>query len=165
MALQCPLQFLQRKMKHYLLFVFAFAIGTTTLSAQEKQDTIALKEVRVKGKRKKKRTKARIELNEYKVDVNAPSLIQALRAHLGTAKVRDNRVIVLNDRMYAPTSGNPYALWVVDGIIYGEQAPPGLDFHSIRSVKILKSLLETSAYGFRGSSGVIEITTDTSIRE
>jgi hypothetical protein len=152
-------------MKYYLLFVFALAIGTTTLSAQEKQDTIALKEVRVKGKRKKKRTKARIELNEYKVDVNAPSLIQALRAHLGTAKVRDNRVIVLNDRMYAPTSGNPYALWVVDGIIYGEQAPPGLDFHSIRSVKILKSLLETSAYGFRGSSGVIEITTDTSIRE
>lgn len=152
-------------MKHLLLLSLAFTIGATTLSAQENQDTITLKEVKVKGKRKRKRTKPRIELNEYKVDVNAPSLIQALRAHLGTAKVRDNRVIVLNDRMYAPTSGNPYALWVIDGIIYGEQAPPGLDLNSIRSVKVLKSLLETSAYGFRGSSGVIEITTDTSIRE
>ncbi|MEL0241284.1 MAG: hypothetical protein VW908_06075, partial [Flavobacteriaceae bacterium] len=118
-------------MKRYLLLVIAFIVGTTTLSAQENQDTIALKEVRVKGKRKRKRTKPHIELNEYKVDVNAPSLIQALRAHLGTAKVRDNRVIVLNDRMYAPTSGNPYALWVIDGIIYGEQAPPGLDLNSI----------------------------------
>ena len=152
-------------MNHYLILFFAFLIGTNTLYAQENQDTITLKEVKVKGKRKRKRTKPRIELNEYKVDVNAPSLIQALRAHLGTAKVRDNRVIVLNDRMYAPTSGNPYALWVIDGIIYGEQAPPGLDLNSIRSVKILKSLLETSAYGFRGSSGVIEITTDTAIRD
>ena len=152
-------------MNHYLILFFAFLIGTNTLYAQENQDTITLKEVKVKGKRKRKRTKPRIELNEYKVDVNAPSLIQALRAHLGTAKVRDNRVIVLNDRMYAPTSGNPYALWVIDGIIYGEQAPPGLDLNSIRSVKILKSLLETSSYGFRGSSGVIEITTDTTIRD
>ena len=152
-------------MKHFLLLLLVFTIGATTLSAQENQDTITLKEVKVKGKRKRKRTKPRVELNEYKVDVNAPSLIQALRAHLGTAKVRDNRVIVLNDRMYAPTSGNPYALWVIDGIIYGEQAPPGLDLNSIQSVKVLKSLLETSAYGFRGSSGVIEITTDTSIRE
>ena len=152
-------------MKHFLLLLLAFTIGATTLSAQENQDTITLKEVKVKGKRKRKRTQPRVELNEYKVDVNAPSLIQALRAHLGTAKVRDNRVIVLNDRMYAPTSGNPYDLWVIDGIIYGEQAPPGLDLNSIRSVKVLKSLLETSAYGFRGSSGVIEITTDTSIRE
>ncbi|CAI8194738.1 MAG: Uncharacterised protein [Flavobacteriaceae bacterium] len=152
-------------MKHFLLLLLAFTIGATTLSAQENQDTITLKEVKVKGKRKRKRTQPRVELNEYKVDVNAPSLIQALRAHLGTAKVRDNRVIVLNDRMYAPTSGNPYALWVIDGIIYGEQAPPGLDLNSIRSVKVLKSLLETSAYGFRGSSGVIEITTDNSIRE
>jgi len=152
-------------MNHYLILFFAFLIGTNTLYAQENQDTITLKEVKVKGKRKRKRTKPRIELNEYKVDVNAPSLIQAHRAHLGTAKVRDNRVIVLNDRMYAPTSGNPYVLWVIDGIIYGEQAPPGLDLNSIRSVKILKSLLETSSYGFRGSSGVIEITTDTAIRE
>ncbi len=152
-------------MNRYLILLFTFVIGTTPLCAQENQDTIALKEVKVRGKRKRKQTKPRIELNEYKVDVNAPSLIQALRAHLGTAKIRDNRVIVLNDRMYAPTSGNPYALWVIDGIIYGEQAPPGLDLNSIRSVKILKSLLETSAYGFRGSSGVIEITTDTAIRE
>ena len=152
-------------MNRYLILLFTFVIGTTPLCAQKNQDTITLKEVKVRGKRKRKQTKPRIELNEYKVDVNAPSLIQALRAHLGTAKIRDNRVIVLNDRMYAPTSGNPYALWVIDGIIYGEQAPPGLDLNSIRSVKILKSLLETSAYGFRGSSGVIEITTDTAIRE
>ena len=136
-------------MNRYFILFFVFVIGTNTLGAQENRDTITLKEVKVKGKRKRKRTKPRIELNEYKVDVNAPSLIQALRAHLGTAKVRDNRVIVLNDRMYAPTSGNPYALWVIDGIIYGEQAPPGLDLNSIRSVKVLKSLLETSAYGFR----------------
>ena len=75
--------------------------------ARKSRHYCTLKEVKVKGKRKRKRTKPRVELNEYKVDVNAPSLIQALRAHLGTAKVRDNRVIVLNDRMYAPTSGNP----------------------------------------------------------
>ena len=62
--------------------------------------------------------------------------------------------------MYAPTSGNPHALWVVDGIILGDQAPPGLDLNSIRSVRVLKTLLETSPYGFRGASGVIEITTD-----
>lgn len=147
----------------YPLFIVFFALSCPTLIGQtpaQAADTITLKEVKVKGKRKSKRLKTRSELNQYRVDVNAPSLIQALRAHLGTAKIRnDNRVIVLNDRMYAPTSGNPYALWVVDGIILGEQAPPGLDLNSIRSVRVLKTLLETSPYGFRGASGVIEITT------
>ena len=73
-------------MNRYLILLFTFVIGTTPLCAQENQDTIALKEVKVRGKRKRKQTKPRIELNEYKVDVNAPSLIQALRAHLGTAR-------------------------------------------------------------------------------
>ena len=73
-------------MNRYFILFFVFVIGTNTLCAQENRDTITLKEVKVKGKRKRKRTKPRIELNEYKVDVNAPSLIQALRAHLGTAR-------------------------------------------------------------------------------
>lgn len=151
--------------KHLALFALLLfssqAFSQITPISDKTLDTIALKEVKVKGKRKSKRLKTRNELNQYRVDVNAPSLIQALRAHLGTAKIRnDNRVIVLNDRMYAPTSGNPYALWVVDGIILGDQAPPGLDLNSIRSVRVLKTLLETAPYGFRGASGVIEITTD-----
>ena len=67
--------------------------------------------------------------------------------------------------------GNNTPLIVLDGIPY-ENIPlganerfPGLDMlsfinpHDIESVKILKNAKDTSPYGFRGSNGVILITT------
>ena len=66
----------------YPLFIVFFALSCPTLLAQtpaQAADTITLKEVKVKGKRKSKRLKTRSELNQYRVDVNATSLILALR--------------------------------------------------------------------------------------
>lgn len=148
-------------MRLFLILFFALSISIPTFA---QQDTIPLKEVTLKKKRKakkKRKSKKFSNLNLYKVDVHAPNLFQAIRKHLGNARLdKDtNKVVLLMDRIYAPTSGSKYAIWVVDGDIYGEQMPPGLDFNSIRRVRVLKTVLETSKYGFRGSSGVIEITT------
>ncbi len=146
-------------MRLLLVFIFVLSISAT---AYAQQDTINLNEVTVKKKRtKKKKNNKFSNLNLYKVDVHAPNLFQAIRKHLGNARFdkEANKVILLMDRIYAPTSGSKYAIWVVDGDIYGEGMPPGLDFNSIRKVRVLKTVLETSQYGFRGSSGVIEITT------
>lgn len=146
-----------------LLLIIFFSLGIS-VNTYAQQDTIPLKEVTVKKKkRKKKKSNKLSNLNLYKVDVYAPNLFQAIRKHLGNARLdkSNNKVIVLMDRLYAPTSGSKYAIWVVDGDIYGESMPSGLDFNSIRNVTVLKTVLETSKYGFRGSSGVIEITTST----
>src|SRR6056297_4297033 len=52
-------------------------------------------------------------------------------------------------------ANNP--LFVVDGMIINS---PGLiDPYDIKSINILRDVTATAAYGFRGSSGVIEITT------
>jgi hypothetical protein len=116
------------------------------------RDTIALTEVKVTKLRKKK-----VKANAY-IDVNANNLFQAIRAHMGNARLVDNKVILLADRRYAPTTGSPYAIWVVDGAIIGEELP-ALDFNIITKVRVLKTIVETEPYGFRGASGVIEITT------
>ncbi len=145
-------------MRLLLVFIFVLSISANSYA---QQDTISLKEVTVKKKRAKKKSNQFSNLNLYKVDVHAPNLFQAIRKHLGNARLdKDaNKVVLLMDRIYAPTSGSKYALWVVDGDIYGDAMPPGLDFNSIRKVRVLKTVLETSKYGFRGASGVIEITT------
>jgi hypothetical protein len=101
--------------------------------------------------------KKRVKANAY-IDVNASTLFQAIRAHMGNARLVNNKVILLADRRYAPTTGSPYAIWVVDGAIIGEELP-ALDFNSITKVRVLKTIIETEPYGFRGASGVIEITT------
>lgn len=144
-----------------LLFILLLAIGINT-NTYAQQDTIPLKEVTVKKKkRKKSKSKKFSNLNLYKVDVHAPNLFQAVRKHLGNARFdkTNNKVVLLMDRIYSPTSGSKYVLWVIDGDIYGDGMPTGLDFNSIRNVNVLKTVLETSKYGFRGASGVIEITT------
>ena len=146
-------------MRFVLLLFFTLGI---TLGSYGQQDPIALKEVTVIKKNRKKRKPKKISpLNRYKVDVHATNLFQAIRKQLGNARLdkNTNKVVLLMDRLYAPTSGSKYAIWVIDGDIYGEQMPSGLDFNSIRNVTVLKTVLETSPYGFRGSSGVIEITT------
>jgi len=146
-------------MRLLLVFIFVLSISANSYA---QQDTISLKEVTVKKKRtKKKKSNQFSNLNLYKVDVHAPNLFQAIRKHLGNARLDKDaiKVVLLMDRIYAPTSGSKYALWVVDGDIYGDAMPPGLDFNSIRKVRVLKTVLETSKYGFRGASGVIEITT------
>jgi len=139
----------------FLLLVFFAVTGTSKGQSNTQEpvrDTIALKEVKV-TKVKKKRVKA----NAY-IDVNASTLFQAIRAHMGNARLVNNKVILLADRRYAPTTGSPYAIWVVDGAIIGEELP-ALDFNSITKVRVLKTIIETEPYGFRGASGVIEITT------
>lgn len=146
-------------MKPTWLYIAVLSLGICTVTYAQENDPIPLKEVTVKKKKKAKKTKAQIQLNQYKVDVFAPNLYQAIRKHLGNARFQDDKVVLLMDKRYYPGAGSKYAIWVIDGVIYGEQTPVGLDFNYIREVKVLKTVLETSKYGFRGASGVIEITT------
>jgi len=55
-------------------------------------------------------------------------------------------------------SGNNFILWVVNGVIVGEEIPNNINIYEIEKVEILRNPIETGKYGFRGSSGVIEIT-------
>lgn len=139
----------------------------TSLAQEKDPDTTQLskKELRklqkVRAKRIKKEAEAK-KFNEYRIDINAPTLAQAIRQYLGAARVQGNNVI-LRDRSSMNT-GSPYAVWDVDGAV--REAPPaGLDLTTIRSVKVLRSLSETNKYGFIGGGGVIVIKTSLTFKE
>jgi hypothetical protein len=54
-------------------------------------------------------------------------------------------------------SGNNYVIWVVNGVILGENIPENINIYDIEKVTVLRKPIETEKYGFRGSAGVIEI--------
>ncbi|MEY3040077.1 MAG: hypothetical protein RLZZ593_1219, partial [Bacteroidota bacterium] len=88
-------------MRHvFLLLAFFAGIGMSkgqSNTQESARDTITLKEVKVTKVKKKK-----VKANAY-IDVNASNLFQAIRAHMGNARLVNNKVILLADRRYAPT--------------------------------------------------------------
>lgn len=145
------------------VFSLLLCIGFVLTSvAQEKEvDTTLLnkKELRKYQKMRAKRIKKEAEakkFNQYRIDITAPTLAQAIRQYLGAARVQGNNVI-LRDRSSMNT-GSPYAVWDVDGAVR-DTPPAGLDLTTIRYVKVLRSLSETNKYGFIGGAGVIVIKT------
>ncbi|MDB4768235.1 MAG: hypothetical protein ABF304_08505 [Flavobacteriaceae bacterium] len=112
-------------------------------------------------KRKEKKNSKFRELNEFGIDIYATNVIQAIRRHLGTAKIEGNKVIVMRDRIGSFTDGEPpYALWDVDGNLIGKTPPPGLDLLSIRKVTVYRTVYDIQTnYGLAGGQGVIKINT------
>jgi len=154
-------------MKYILTFLLCVSFAFTATAQTQEADTTELskKELRKLQKTRAKRIKKEAEskkFNEYRIDVNAPTLAQAIRQYLGAARVQGNNVL-LRDRSSLNT-GSPYAVWDVDGAV--RDAPPlGLDLTTIRYVKVLRSLSETTKYGFIGGAGVIVIKTSLTFKE
>lgn len=150
------------------LFAFLICMSFLTVSAQEKDKSSkepTKKELRKLAKQRAKRIKAEQEakkFNEYRIDINAPTVAQAIRQYLGAARVQGNNV-TLRDRSSMNT-GSPYAVWDVDGAVR-DTPPAGLDLTTIRYVKVLRSLSETNKYGFIGGAGVIVIKTSLTYKE
>lgn len=145
----------------YLLVCVLFLLP---LQGTAQEARVSKKEARMieRGlKRKEKKTSKFRELNEFGIDIYATSVIQAIRRHLGTAKIEDNKVIVMRDRIGSFTDGEPpYALWDVDGNLIGKTPPPGLDLMSIRKVTVYRTVYDIqSNYGLAGGQGVIRINT------
>ncbi|MGA0430811.1 MAG: hypothetical protein ACO3M9_02390 [Flavobacteriaceae bacterium] len=97
-------------------------------------------------------------LNEYGINVFAPSLVEAIRFHLrgSGARIENDRVIIRKTMSIQYMREQP--LWVLDGIIYDKE--PFVNFNTIRKVRVLRSSAETNRYGSQGNAGVIEIVTN-----
>ena len=112
---------------------------------------------------RKKERFIKMGLNEYGIDLNAPTWAQALRGHLmgkQTAVTSDGLPILFG--VVTLGSEQPGPLWVIDGVRMG--APPssvrGLA-DQIREVNVLK-YSDAAKYGSQGAAGVIEINTTVS---
>lgn len=109
----------------------------------------------VKEIKKKKRKKRRAE-NRKTINYEANTLWNALRPVLGAnIFYKDGKAIINTGTLFA--TGNNFVLWVVNGVILGDQIPNNINIYDIDEVKVLRTPFETEKYGFRGSSGVIEI--------
>lgn len=141
------------------LFTLLLAIGM--MSTSFAQDTLTAHQMTKKEIKKLKREKEKKErmgmYNEYKINVNAPTLADAIRYYLGSATLLNGNVTLRSNNSMG-NAGSPFALWDVDGNVT-RSAPMDVDFNSIREVLILRSLAETNKYGMLGSSGVIVIKT------
>jgi len=134
-------------MKYFLISILLISSYSTL--AQE-NETIVKEKVDVKEKRQK-RNKSR------QINYNATSTWDAIRPLIGAGVImRDNKVLFNTGALFA--SGSNYVLWVVNGVIVGEEIPNNLNIYEISKVNVLRSPIDTEKYGFRGSSGVIEIT-------
>lgn len=131
----------------YFIFFSNFSFG------QQNTLDIRINENQIK-KEKKKKNKT---FTRKTINYDATSLWDAIRPTLGAnISIRDDKAIINTGAMFA--SGNNFILWVVNGVIVGEQIPNNINIYDIEKVEILRNPIETGKYGFRGSSGVIEIT-------
>ena len=110
-----------------ILYVFLCVLFLLPLQGTAQEARVSKKEARMieRGlKRKEKKTSKFRELNEFGIDIYATSVIQAIRRHIGTAKLEGNKAIVMRDRIGSFTDGEPpYALWDVDGNLIGKTPP------------------------------------------
>ena len=67
-------------------------------------------------KRKEKKNSKFRELNEFGIDIYATNVIQAIRRHLGTAKIEGNKVIVMRDRIGSFTIYNKSKIYILKEI-------------------------------------------------
>jgi hypothetical protein len=89
----------------YLLVCVLFLLP---LQGTAQEARVSKKEARMieRGlKRKEKKTSKFRELNEFGIDIYATNVIQAIRKHLGTAKIEGNKVVVMRDRIGSFTDG------------------------------------------------------------
>ena len=140
-------------MKSAIIFCFIFFISIFQFSfGQQDSLKIQINKKESKKERRNKRTKTKKTIN-----YDANSLWDAIRPVLGAnIFYRDGKAIINTGTLFA--TGNNFILWVVNGVILGDQIPNNINIYEIDNVEVLRTPIETEKYGFRGSSGVIEIT-------
>jgi len=139
--------------KSAIIFYFIFFISIFQFSfGQQDSLKIQINKKESKKERRNKRTKTKKTIN-----YDANSLWDAIRPVLGAnIFYRDGKAIINTGTLFA--TGNNFILWVVNGVILGDQIPNNINIYEIDNVEVLRTPIETEKYGFRGSSGVIEIT-------
>ena len=136
-----------------------------TIKLQE--DTETLEEVVVVGygvQKKESLTGAMSTLKENRLkDVTTPTVENMLNGKVsgvyvapGSGQPGSNGAVQIRGR--ATLSGSTSPLWVIDGVIVGED-PGVLNPSDIENMTILKDAASTAIYGSQGANGVIIVTT------
>ncbi|MDA8658353.1 Plug domain-containing protein [Flavobacteriaceae bacterium] len=139
-------------MKLATIFYFIFLISIFQFSFGQ-QDSI---KTQIDKKESKKERRNKSNRTRKTINYDANSLWDAIRPVLGAnIFLRDGKAIINTGTFFA--TGNNFILWVVDGVILGDQIPNNINIYDIDNIQVLRRPIETEKYGFRGSSGVIEI--------
>ena len=136
-----------RILLYLLFFIFSF-----NSFAQESE---------IKGKvikaDAKKKSKAKKQSSSRTINYNANNLMDAIKPILGPGVYFEDERVFFNTGSFFGVS-NKYAEWAINGTLVGKDIPLDVEVQDIQNVKVLRSVMETSRYGLRGSAGVIEIT-------
>ena len=136
-----------RILPYLLFFIFSF-----NSFAQESE---------IKGKvikaDAKKKSKAKKQSSSRTINYNANNLMDAIKPILGPGVYFEDERVLFNTGSFFGVS-NKYAEWAINGTLVGQDIPLDIEIQDIQDVKVLRSAMETSRYGLRGSAGVIEIT-------
>ena len=135
-----------RILLYLLFFIFSF-----NSFAQESE---------IKGKvikaDAKKKSKAKKQSSSRTINYNANNLMDAIKPILGPNVYFKDEKVLFNTGLFS--TSNKYAEWSINGILVAQDIPLDVEVQDIQDVKVLRSAMETSRYGLRGSAGVIEIT-------
>lgn len=135
-----------------------------------KEDAKALDEVIIVGygtQRKESLTGALQAIKGDKLkDVTTPSIENMLNSKIpgvyvapGSGKPGASGAVVI--RGQASISGSVSPLWVVDGVIMGNDGAGQINPSDIETMTVLKDAASTAIYGSQGANGVIIVTTKT----
>lgn len=160
-----------------VLVISCIGYQTIEVSATSGSQTIKLKEnARTLGElvvlgyttqRKESLTGAMISLKDSKLkDLTTPSVANLLNGKApgvyvapGSAQPGSSAAVVI--RGQATLNGNTRPLWVIDGVIVGDD-PGQLSPQDIEAVTVLKDAASTAIYGSAGANGVVVVTTKSS---
>lgn len=143
------------------------AATTSEQTIKLHEDTETLDEVVVVGygvQKKESLTGAMSTLKENRLkDVTTPTVENMLNGKVsgvyvapGSGQPGSNGAVQIRGR--ATLSGSTSPLWVIDGVIVGEN-PGVLNPSDIENMTILKDAASTAIYGSQGANGVIIVTT------
>ena len=143
------------------------AATTSEQTIKLHEDTETLDEVVVVGygvQKKESLTGAMSTLKENRLkDVTTPTVENMLNCKVsgvyvapGSGQPGSNGAVQIRGR--ATLSGSTSPLWVIDGVIVGED-PGVLNPSDIENMTILKDAASTAIYGSQGANGVIIVTT------
>lgn len=143
------------------------AATTSEQTIKLHEDTETLDEVVVVGygvQKKESLTGAMSTLKENRLkDVTTPTVENMLNGKVsgvyvapGSGQPGSNGAVQIRGR--ATLSGSTSPLWVIDGVIVGED-PGVLNPSDIENMTILKDAASTAIYGSQGANGVIIVTT------
>ena len=143
------------------------AATTSKQTIKLHEDTETLDEVVVVGygvQKKESLTGAMSTLKENRLkDVTTPTVENMLNGKVsgvyvapGSGQPGSNGAVQIRGR--ATLSGSTSPLWVIDGVIVGED-PGVLNPSDIENMTILKDAASTAIYGSQGANGVIIVTT------